>query len=260
VRAELVLGAAADAQHQRRVAAPAELGRLGHADQVDAALQGELVDRRHQRGRQERARVQAAVDQHQVAGGGPLDRLANPGPLGQLAEHVDHPAEVGQLALADHPGGRERLGVAALGVGLGQRLDGERGRVLADGDAVAVPDGAGPIDDHPERAPVDQAGRAAVDGRGGDAPGRVDRELGEAAVLGEVEGAAVLGGDRFVDRVVDAGALVGQQAGEVLGAAPDAVGVVLDEQPRSPLGPVEVWRGDGDPARALQARSSPAGV
>ena len=98
------------------------------------------MDGLDQAGGQERARVEAAVDQHQVARPGGRDRLGGPAPLGQLAQHVDHPAEVGQLPLALDPGQGEGLGVGRLGVGLGEGPDLKRVDVAGEGVAVAVPD------------------------------------------------------------------------------------------------------------------------
>jgi hypothetical protein len=98
-----------------------------------------------------------------------------------------------------------------------------------------VPDGAGAVGDHPEGAAVQQAGGAAVDRGGGDPGGGIDGELDELAVRAEVERGALLGADRLVDRVVDPRSLVGEQPGEVLGAALDPLGVVLDEQSGSPF-------------------------
>jgi hypothetical protein len=97
-----------------------------------------------------------------------------------------------------------------------------------------VPDGARAVGDHPEGAPVDQAGRAAVDGGHGDAVTPVHAELDDLGVLAELDRRGVFGRDGLVRRVVDLAALVREQLSQVLGTAADPVGVVLDKQLVSP--------------------------
>jgi hypothetical protein len=144
------------------------------------------------------------------------------------------PPQVGQLALAPDPGQGQGLGVGGLGVGLGQGPDLERVDVAGEGVAVAVPDRARPVGDQPEAAPVEQAGRAAVDRGRGHPGGGVAAELDQGGVVGQLQGGRVLRADRLVGRVVDPGPLVGEQPAEVAGGLPHPVGVVLDEQRASP--------------------------
>ena len=196
------------------------------------------MDGLDQGGGQERPRVEAAVDQDQVARAGGPDRLGGPAPLGQLPQHVHHTTQVGQLPLPIDPGQDQRLGVGGLGVGLGEGADLELVDVGGEGVAVAVPDRPRPVGDQPEAAPVEQAGGAAVDGGRRRPGGRVAAELDQRGVVGELEGGGVGGADRLVGRVVDPGPVVGEEPAEVAGGLPHPVGIVLGEQraslPRTP--------------------------